>query len=90
MDLAAFEYHPIVDIPFDFDRDGNVDADDRDVFAGCAGGPATTGSAGRGCTPEEFDRADTDDDLDVDQADFGRFQRCGSGAGSPADPHCSG
>ena len=32
---------------------------------------------------------DFDGDGDVDQDDFGVFQRCYSGAGNPADPACA-
>jgi len=34
-------------------------------------------------------KADFDADNDVDQSDFGIFQRCYSGAGKPADPNCT-
>jgi hypothetical protein len=33
--------------------------------------------------------ADLDHDGDVDQSDFGIFQRCYSGEGNPADPNCA-
>ena len=32
---------------------------------------------------------DFDTDSDVDQDDFGIFQRCYSGSGNPADPNCA-
>jgi hypothetical protein len=35
-------------------------------------------------------RADLDRDGDVDQDDFGLFQRCITGSGIPADPGCAG
>ena len=28
-------------------------------------------------------------DADIDETDFGIFQRCLSGAGKPADPNCA-
>jgi hypothetical protein len=39
-----------------------------------------------GCPP--FVPGDLDRDGDVDQDDFGIFQRCGSGPGIPGDPDC--
>jgi len=42
-------------------------------------------------TPPPFAPCDFDQDHDVDQADFGRFQRCYSGAGNmQTDPACEG
>jgi hypothetical protein len=45
-----------------------------------------------GCalTPDGTGRiaADFDNDRDVDQVDFGLFQRCFSGKDKPADPGC--
>jgi hypothetical protein len=71
---------------FDFNGDGKVDGSDWTVFAGCITGPSISGPPG-GCTPENFARCDSDKDLDVDQVDFGAFQRCYSGA-NPGDPNC--
>jgi len=34
-------------------------------------------------------QVDLDSDGDVDQSDFGIFQRCYSGDGQPADPNCA-
>lgn len=67
--------------PADFDRDGDVDADDLMIFEACASGPTVpyTGDCGK---------ADFDADTDVDQDDFAVFQRCYSGADNPADPNC--
>ncbi|MBP7936287.1 MAG: hypothetical protein KA354_16735 [Phycisphaerae bacterium] len=66
----------------DGDRDGDVDRDDFNFFfAPCFSGPAI--APGPSCSPYDFDA-----DQDVDQADFGLFQRCFSGADAPADPDC--
>jgi hypothetical protein len=76
-------------IPFDFDRDGDVDtAVDYAKFEACSTGPAIAGPP-EGCTTEEFGRADVDADGDVDQADFAVFERCYSGTDVPANPDCS-
>jgi hypothetical protein len=69
--------------PADFNRDRFVDETDLVVFLSCltgrdAGPPAT-----------ECDRTDIDWDGDVDQDDFGLFQRCISGTSSPANPACA-
>lgn len=69
-------------LPGDFDRDGDVDEGDFDVFTPCdigAGVPLVAG-----CEAQDFDH-----DADVDQDDFGTFQRCYSGEGIPADPACA-
>ena len=73
-------------IPFDFDRDGDVDTDDLKVLSACYTGPAILGPPS-GCTPDAFHVADRDHDGDVDQSDFGLFQRCWSGR-QPANPNC--
>ncbi len=72
-------------IPMDFDRDGDVDQLDFEVFLGCSSGPAIPHDGSIHCV-----RADTDSDSDVDQADFGVFQRCLSGENVPVDPTCTG
>jgi len=75
-------------IPFDFLRDGDVDAKDLMVFDFCSTGPATFGPPA-GCAQATFDILDRDQDGDVDQNDFGVFQRCYSGQDHPADPACA-
>ena len=75
-------YESIPSIPGDFDRDGDVDTDDRNVFSTCLSGP--TIPYADGCA-----MADLDGDNDVDQSDFGLIQRCFSGAGKPVDPACA-
>ncbi|MCK4342956.1 MAG: hypothetical protein KAY37_14680, partial [Phycisphaerae bacterium] len=51
----------------DLDRDGDVDLDDFNIFAGCMNGPEIT-------FPGGCDDADLDGDADVDLADFAVFQ----------------
>ncbi|HRY67882.1 MAG TPA: hypothetical protein P5159_02310 [Phycisphaerae bacterium] len=82
----------------DFDQDGDVDADDLEMFEDCATGPAVPYNPAvlpepePGCTltPDGNGQiaADFDADIDVDQSDFGIFQRCFSGANNPADLDC--
>ncbi|MHC4445462.1 MAG: hypothetical protein ACYTBZ_19830 [Planctomycetota bacterium] len=69
-------------IPADFDRDGDVDSDDHDLFEACASGPMIP------LTPGCEDK-DLDSDNDVDQEDFGIFQRCHSGPNILANPTCA-
>jgi hypothetical protein len=71
-------------IPGDFDSNGAVDRDDLDFLVGCTLGPAIA-PIDPLCASADFD-----DDSDVDQSDFGVFQRCYHGAGQPADPACAG
>jgi len=71
-------------LPGDLDGDGDVD--DVTAFRWASSGPCVQ-SAPPGCDPARFIRADLDDDMDVDQSDFGIFQRCYSDAGNPADPN---
>jgi len=71
---------PVI-LPADFDEDGDVDADDYDLFAGCVTGPTvpydpealpaacTLAPLCDGRLPADFDK-----DLDIDQKDFGHFQ----------------
>jgi len=54
----------------DLDQDGDVDADDLLIFAGCASGAASPRASGAICT-----QADLDADGDIDMDDFARFQR---------------
>lgn len=68
----------------DFNRDGDVDADDLAVFASCRSGPSVPHDGTPTCGLVDFDC-----DGDVDQDDFGIFQRCYSGKGQAADPDCS-
>jgi len=67
----------------DIDRDGDVDADDTQLFEDCVSGPGVEAAS-------QCDRLDFDTDGDVDQADFGVFQRCLTGADIPTDPDCAG
>jgi len=68
-------------VPGDFDRDGDVDAADFDLFAACASGPGVPYSQGCG-------GKDLNGDGDVDQSDFGVYQRCLSGPDVPAEANC--
>ncbi|NLF17472.1 MAG: hypothetical protein GX595_09460, partial [Lentisphaerae bacterium] len=70
-------------IDVDYTNDGYVDADDLDEFAACALGPAIP-QTDPACADK---RLDADDD--VDQDDFGIFQRCYSGT-ELALPECTG
>ena len=76
VDMGAYEY-----VAGDFDRDGDIDADDLKAFAACASGPAVAYTGD--CAAADFDK-----DGDVDQSDFGFIQRCFSGAGELVDPTC--
>lgn len=70
-------------VPVDFNCDGYVDGDDLSFFRGCMSGPGASYPAGLGC-----ERADRDEDDDVDQSDYGVLQRCFSGSLQLADPGC--
>lgn len=68
--------------PADFDCDGDVDAADLDLLNGCASGPAIPYDPGNlpstcpvSADHQGFIRPDLDRDGDVDQSDFGLFQR---------------
>ena len=76
VDIGAYEY-----IPGDFDRDGDIDADDMKTFAACASGPAIPYAGDCG-------KADFDKDGDVDQSDFGVLQRCFSGTNGRVQADC--
>jgi hypothetical protein len=69
--------------PPDFDRDGDVDADDLAAFHACLSGAAVPHDDTPACRAADFDG-----DGDVDLDDFGVFQRCFSGEGEPFDPSC--
>ncbi len=71
----------------DFNRDGDVDPADLDIFISCSGGAAIT-QIPSGCLYYHFAFADGDDDGDVDSVDFGRFQRCISGTDQPGSTTC--
>jgi hypothetical protein len=80
----------------DFNHNCYVDADDRDMFLPCITGPSIPYAANgvpAGCTLG-FDAGgyldgDFDQDGDLDQTDFGVFQRCYRGLGVAADPSCT-
>ncbi|MBI4579136.1 MAG: hypothetical protein HY718_05495, partial [Planctomycetes bacterium] len=79
---AAFDITP-VGIFGDLNDDCLVDADDVDILAGCASGPAVAHDG----TPQ-CQIADIDFDQDVDDADFAILQRCLGTAAAPVDPSC--
>jgi hypothetical protein len=86
---------PTTAIPGDFDRDGDVDSNDHDLFEACATGTAISydlGSLPPGCTLAPYllgpIAADFDSDIDVDQSDFAFFQQCLSGEGVPGKSNC--
>ncbi len=57
----------------DVDRDLDVDLADHDQFTDCNGGPDVT-TAPPQCDPLDFQRADSDNDGDVDLLDFAALQ----------------
>ena len=63
----------------DFDNDGDVDADDFDVFFDCMAGPDVF-SAPPGCAVDEFTESDFDASGTVDLADYLLFSELFSGA----------
>jgi hypothetical protein len=81
----------------DFNRNMKVNQADLAVFKACSTGsniPYDLGSLTSGCTcgtvsvgGQDYLKADFDNDGDVDQDDFGFFQRCYSGD-AIADPDC--
>ena len=71
---------------FDFDANGLVDQEDAEWFFTCGSGPALPAGGGA-CSAQMAYMADRDGDRDVDQDDFGAFQRCLSGT-QPAQFDC--
>lgn len=69
--------------PGDQNHDCSVDHQDRRSLVDCLLGPAVT-PANPAC-----EESDLDGDGDVDLSDFGLLQRCISGTGKTADPHCA-
>jgi hypothetical protein len=65
----------------DFDGNGDVDAQDIQIFMSCFGGPSVRYKPGCLLAPDATGKvgADFDGDGDVDQDDFGILQRCYSG-----------
>jgi len=63
----------------DFDADGDAGLDGLAALQACVSSPAIAYTG-------DCAQADFDNDADVDQSDFGIFQRCYSGA-NPADPN---
>jgi hypothetical protein len=70
-DLSASPACPLD--PADINGDGTVDLNDAAMFAECLSGPDVT-LPPPGVQPEDFDRADADDDGDVDEVDLAAFQ----------------
>lgn len=66
----------------DFDKDGDIDADDFAHLQLCLSGPAQSYESG--CHD-----ADLDADADVDAEDLGRFLPCLTGSDAPTDPACA-
>lgn len=60
-------------MPGDLDDNGHVEFDDFALFAGAWAGPLVWNPL-PGCDPTHFIRADLDDDIDADLADFTIFQ----------------
>ncbi len=102
VDMGTYEVDYGLPSPFaaDFDNECDVDQGDFSIFAACATAPnvpydpMALPASPPGCplTPDGTGRiaADFDRDGDVDQEDFGIFQRCYSGEGQPVDPACAG
>jgi hypothetical protein len=65
--------------PGDLNRDGNVDRDDYEVFAGCVSGPGVPYS------DPDCQGADFNDDGDVDLSDFGELQMRLGSSGWPCE-----
>jgi hypothetical protein len=78
---AFVPVHVTIRTAGDFDMDGEVDAADRDMFLACLTGPSvlyTSGGLPAECqigSDGNFCLADFDQDGDIDQDDFGAFQR---------------
>jgi hypothetical protein len=75
---------PTVQIPGDFNGDGDVDGGDFAAMWGCMTG-ADNGPPDPGCEDKDLDI-----DLDIDQKDFGILQQCLSGESIAGDPDCAG
>lgn len=69
--------------PGDFDRDGDVDANDWALMEPCVSGPGVISDPSPTCGDADFDL-----DADVDLSDVVAFGECFSGAGVPSDPDC--
>jgi hypothetical protein len=67
----------------DFDRDGDVDADDLTHFEMCGSGPGIPQDS-QACIDARLDS-----DGEVDQSDFAVVQQCYGGQGVLADPSCA-
>lgn len=83
VDLGAYEFDPTFPSP-DFDRDGDVDAVDLQMFRACAAGSGPAVPSAAGCEDKDLDR-----DGDMDQEDFGIFQRCLGPSNVPMKPNCA-
>ncbi len=59
---------------YDYNNDGEVGSADWFYFIRCYSGPGVSTPQAI-CTPENFDRSDSDDDNDVDLVDYAAFQR---------------
>jgi len=84
-DTGGTDFVATFDIDYarpDFDRDGHVDANDRDYLQACSTGPNVPQS------DPLCDDTDLDDDGDVDQSDFAVLQRCWSGPTQMTTPGC--
>ena len=81
--LVALTY--LRPIPGDFNGDRMVDLTDLNLFVACAAisGP-TVPIADPNCA-----KCDLDGDKDIDQSDFGVFQKCYRGTSVPGDPDCA-
>ena len=73
---------PGLGIPSDFDQDCDVDPSDALHFFACMSGP------GIPLLGESCKNADLDHDGDIDQTDFGLFQRCYAGTDQVIDQNC--
>ena len=62
-------------LPFDYDRDGDVDMNDFNIFLWCFQGPDNDYATGHVCL-----EMDGDEDFDVDMADYALFQQAFTGA----------
>ncbi len=81
-------------LPADFNDSCQVDADDLAILIDCVTGPGIKYSAAHmpaGCSlslQSGLLAPDLDGDHDIDQTDFGKFQRCYGGPAAPANPNC--